>query len=867
MTSNMSIPLGKLDNASIQLSEALHFGDSLKTLYEATRADFIFIATVDKASNVASTLYVLEDGLVADNFQYDLSHSPCADVFSFGACIFPNAVQEIFPNDETLTNFRVEGYLGEPLVTANGETVGLLVALYKQEIDDPQLSGILFSTFASRITAEMLNMLRAVEVEKLNTELLQRNELLKEIGFISKTGGWEYNLSSESIFWTDETFHILGLDPKTALPNKVDLLSTKSTLGHAFNQAIKFVLANKQPYCKESLVVLKNGQQKWVLTTGALKKDDDGNISQIYGAFEDITEYKELIDKEKDKANFLEGVLNSLQDAVVTVNRSGLILSANNAMVKIFGYQVEELVGKNVSMLMTDAVARVHDRYIEQFSKDAETRILGLDRELLAKRKNGEQFYMELSLSNIVQRDDDIMIGIIRDLTERKLAERNLHLLAYYDSVTELPNLKSFESDVRNLMGRASIIQAEILTFIIDINRFSQINLAYGSKVGDDVLRIIACRLKQCVNEQFKLYRGQNDTYIIKYLLPITYADNFSDHEIQDIQQNIKAAISRDMVIRGTTQRLTGSIGVVRVSSDKTNYEKLIMLLEYAVKEIKRRGEDSLLSLDEDSLRNFERKKLIQSSIGAGLRNNEFYINLQPQFDEQNNIVTSELLLRWMHPTLGFVPPDEFITIAEQTDDIIHLSRWVLNQACALIQSNLKNGLETRIAVNISGKHIVRPDFVSSILKTLKDYSVPPNLLVLELTETILVSDINYVRPKIEELSAIGIRFSIDDFGTGYSSLKYLRALPIHELKIDRFFVEEIQNENANTPIVNTIIEMAKALGLHTVAEGVETQSQLSYLKAKGCTIYQGYYLAKPLPVDVWQAKIESQSQQLAEQA
>lgn len=859
--------LSRLESANIQLSDALHFGDSLKTLYEATHADLIFVATVDPTSNTASTIYVLEDGVVSDNFQYSLANSPCSDVFSFGACIFPNAVQQIFPNDNTLVEFNIEGYLGEPLVTSEGETVGLLVALYKQEIDDPQLSGILFSTFASRLTAELLNMLRAFEVEKLNQELVKRNELLKEIGFISKTGGWEYQVSEQKISWTEETFHILELDPKTSEPAQIDLLSNKKSLGHSFSQAVKFVLANKQPYCEESLVKLHNGAEKWVLTTGAFKQDDNGNITQVYGAFEDITEYKHLIDKETDKANFLEGVLNSLQDAVVTVDRTGLILSANNAMVKIFGYEIHELVGNNVSMLMTEAVASIHDKYIKQFNNDAEARIIGLNRELLAKRKNGEQFYMELTLSNVVQRDDDIMIGIIRDLTERKLAERNLHLLAYYDSVTELPNLKSFESDVRNLMGRASIIQAEILTFIVDINRFSQINLAYGSKVGDDVLRIIACRLKQCINEQFKLYRGQNDTYIIKYLLPITYSDNLSDHTIEEIQKSVKSAISRDMVIRGTTQRLTGSIGVVRVSSGKTNYEKLIMLLEYAVKEIKRRGENSSLHLDEDSLRNFERKKLIQSSISSGLRNNEFHINLQPQFDEQNNIVNSELLLRWTHPTLGFVPPDEFITIAEQTDDIIQLSRWVLNQACALIQANLNNGIETRIAVNISGKHIIRPDFVSSILSTLKEYSVPPNLLVLELTETILVSDINYVRPKIEELSAIGIRFSIDDFGTGYSSLKYLRALPIHELKIDRFFVEEIQTENGDTPIVNTIIEMAKALGLHTVAEGVETASQLSYLRAKGCTIYQGYYLAKPLPVDQWQAKIDGQQEDVTQRA
>jgi PAS domain S-box-containing protein/diguanylate cyclase (GGDEF)-like protein len=822
---------------------------------------------VDEAKNIARSRYFLQSGKIVDNRDYPLANTPCANVFSIGACIFPHSVQESFPKDPMLKELEIEGYMGEPLVTAQGETIGLLVALYKQEIMDPQLNGILFSTFASRLAAEMLNMLRAAEVEKLNLELVKRNQLLKEIGAIAKTGGWEFDVENDIMSWTEETFRIHGLDSQVHSDDELGLAHFEKNSNPSITDAIQYVLENQQAYRDESKFIDIKGQLKWIRTTGVFRRNEMGIISHIYGAFEDITDQKILIDKETDKANFLEGVLNSLQDAVVTVDRTGSILTANHAMTQMFGYTFDELKGENVSLLMTDAVAEVHDQYIGRFNREAEQRVLGVNRELVAKRKSGEQFHMELTLSKIVQRQDDVMIGIIRDLTERKIAERNLHLLAFYDSVTELPNLKSFEHDVRNLMGRASIIKGEICTLIVDINRFSQINLAYGSKVGDDVLRIIASRLKQCVGEQFKLYRGQNDTYIIKYTLPVTSKEALPDHILNDLQNDIKGNISREMVIRGSTQKLTGSIGVVRVASEHTNYEKLIMLLEYAFKEIKKQGEDSVLLIGEESLRHFERRKLIQSSIVSSLRNGDFFITLQPQFDVDNKIVTSEVLLRWNHPILGMIPPDEFIAIAEQTDDIILLSRWVIQQACQLIQRALSDGIETKIAINISGKHIVRPDFVNSLLDVMGQYSVPPSLLVLELTETILVSDISLVRPKIEQLSAMGVFFSIDDFGTGYSSLMYLRTLPIHELKIDRFFVEEIISEQGNAPIVNTIIEMARALGLRTVAEGVENEAQLNYLKIKGCNIYQGYFLAKPLPLVQWYEKLKEQYRVIVQRA
>lgn len=235
-----------------------------------------------------------------------------------------------------------------------------------------------------------------------------------------------------------------------------------------------------------------------------------------------------------------------------------------------------------------------------------------------------------------------------------------------------------------------------------------------------------------------------------------------------------------------------------------------------------------------------------------GLANDEFYIVLQPQYSLGIHPVASEALLRWNSKLFGNVRPDEFISLAEENGDILIIGDWVINEVCKLASKLKHQQICTRIAVNISAKQIVQPDFAQQLMQRLTQWDVPPSCLMLEITESTLVQNIELVRKQMLELSQHGLSFSIDDFGTGYSSLRYLKELPLNEIKIDRYFVEEITDENQEVTIVNTIIEMAKAMGVATVAEGIEDEKQLRYLTKRGCNYFQGFFLSRPLAVEKW---------------
>ncbi|GAA5315898.1 MAG: hypothetical protein AseanaTS_11030 [Candidatus Pelagadaptatus aseana] len=692
--------------------------------------------------------------------------------------------------------------------------------------------------------------------QQLLNQLQSQNDLLSEVEELAHVGSWEYQLDNQNVYWSDETYRIYGLKPGTDVSPEEGISyygpEDQEVIRNAFQQALE----QGTSYQHQLRFTDAQGNHKWIRTTGKARRKN-GVITHVFGGFEDISREQQLIEHEKSSTAYIQDILDNLNDAVIAVDSNSRIVTANRTVKNIFGFEAEELIGQNISALMPKPYCHMHDKYMRSYLENGNAKIIGVGRELPAVRKNGEEFPMELSLTETEQNGQRLFIGIIRDISDRKEAEDKLFRLAFFDNLTELPNRTSFERDVMELVSKAELTGADIYASFLDIDRFSQINLTYGKRYGDYALNMISKRIASCLPKEFKLYRNNADSFFLLHKYPVNGNRQALLKHTSELCQKILQQISDELVINNHSHNLTLSIGSTLTPSQGLKGSRLINMLEYAANRAKDKGGNCHITVDKHTHAEIEHKAFISNSLIQGLNDGEFSLVLQPQYDRNMTLVASEALIRWHSQQLGFVSPADFIPIAEDTGKIILIGDWVLNEVCRILHQQAQQGVHTTIAVNISAKQIIQPDFCDKLLVITNRWLVTAEQLILEITETTLVSDIELVKQRMNYLSKLGFRFSIDDFGTGYSSLSYLRQLPLHELKIDRFFVDEIDLQGSEVPIINSIIHMAKALGVSVVAEGVENQAQQNYLIDRGCDTLQGFHLNKPMPVDAWRALFE----------
>jgi len=434
--------------------------------------------------------------------------------------------------------------------------------------------------------------------------------------------------------------------------------------------------------------------------------------------------------------------------------------------------------------------------------------------------------------------------GSITDITERKqLAEQVSHLVLH-DLLTGLPN-RSLLIDRLSLAlnQRNRSLTSFTIVLFFGIDRFKLINDTMGHEVGDRILIMTAERLRKMLNPGDTLCRFSGDVFAM--ILP----ERESRHEAITMSYQILASLAEPFRLDNQQVNLTGSIGIAVSPEDGTDPESLLKSAETAMYEAKRSGKNCFRFYAREM--NFQAIQLLKldNSMPTSLARGDFYLQFQPQLDlRTESVVAVEALLRWRHPELGMIPPDRFIPLAEENGFIIHLGSWVLKTACEQAADWLKQGLPPlRMAVNISSRQFSEPDFVDLVASTLESCALNPDLLELELTESLLISNEQQVLQKLQALKAMGIHLAIDDFGTGYSSLAYLKHFPLDRLKIDKSFVNDILNDPDDAAITEAIIVMAHSLKLKVIAEGVETREQLLFLEDRGCDEMQGYFLSRPL--------------------
>jgi PAS domain S-box-containing protein/diguanylate cyclase (GGDEF)-like protein len=542
----------------------------------------------------------------------------------------------------------------------------------------------------------------------------------------------------------------------------------------------------------------------------------------------------------------------------VTISEQGSILSVNKVVHKIFGYRVEELVGKDISTLMPEPFASKHGQYMAKYLQTGQAGIIGIGRELPAIKKDGSTFPMEFTISEMMNGEEKVFIGIVRDISERKKSEQYIQQLTYYDDITESFNRLSFDKDISECLESSRFIQGENSIFLINIDKFSQINLIYGEIIGDEILKCIVKRIKELLPPWANIYRNSADNFFI--IFKSHEAISFDDDSMvtnNAMADKILHYLSSPFKVDGKsitiTITITVSIGILDLTDIEIDKSDVKPLLELSVHKAKSHGGNQFVYAKRREHAYLKRHSELTMALKDSHFIKEVSLVVQPQYDVSGNIVGSEALVRWNSPSFGFVSPEEFIPLAEQNGKIVDIGSWVIEQVCLLAaQRRLFTTEHNPVSINVSAKQIAQPSFSKHLTGTLTKHKIPPSEVVIELNESTLIADFDLVINVMTNLRAEGFNFSVDDFGTGYSSLSYLQKLPIAELKIDKSFIDDINHASDHVQIVNSIIQMAKELDLKIVAEGVETKEQLEYLEMHGCEIIQGYLFSKPLSVDQW---------------
>ena len=533
---------------------------------------------------------------------------------------------------------------------------------------------------------------------------------------------------------------------------------------------------------------------------------------------------------------------------VLRTTLPGRILECNQAAASMLGYHSP----KEVLALPVGALYQmISDR--EAFLTKIKSEKYLTNHELRLRRKSGELAWAMLNVTLVEGHSGapDIIEGTLVDITERKVAEEKVQSLAYFDALTGLPNRLLLHDRLSKALAAAHRQKHEVALLFLDIDRFKVINDSLGHSVGDLLLKEIADRLNRCARDQDTVARLGGD----EFLIVLTNVEK--KHDVAVAARRFMDAITAGFCIQGHELTLSCSLGISIFPEHGSDSEILIKNADAAMYSAKYSGRNNFRVFEPSMNARAAEELAIENGLRSALAKNELSLVYQPQVDVVTNKISGvEALLRWQHPELGHVSPKDFIPVAENSGLIVPIGEWVLRTACAQARKWHDQGLTAlSIAVNVSAVQFRQTDFPKTIRSVLQETGLDPQYLELELTESVLLSNADGMFSILQQLTAMGLRLAIDDFGTGYSSLSYLKRFPFSKLKIDCSFIRDIAFDHDDAAITAAIISMAKSLNVKVVAEGVETEEQMSFLRLHQCDAVQGYYFSKPLAVDealVW---------------
>lgn len=549
--------------------------------------------------------------------------------------------------------------------------------------------------------------------------------------------------------------------------------------------------------------------------------------------------------KRNEETLRISSVAFETQEAILITDADQNIIRVNKAFTDITGFSAKEAIGQTPRILKSG----IHDDefYQEMWSDIIETG--GWRGEIWNRRKDGEIYPEHQVITAIKNPKGQIShyLSTFSDITSRKINEERIHKLAFYDPLTGLANRRLLEDHIAQAISASSRNLHYCALLFIDLDHFKNLNDTLGHKLGDELLKQVAERLKLCVREGDTVARPGGDEFII-LLQDIGFKQEEAANHAKLVAEKILAHFNEPYQLSESQYVLTASIGINLFIDHYENSEEIMKRSDLAMYQAKAQGRNAIRFFDPSMQEAASKRSEIESDLRRAVENKEFILYYQPKYCFSGELHGYEALIRWQHPTKGLVTPFEFIGVAEETGLIIPIGEWILHQACLTLKTwqESPESQQLKLAINISARQFHQADFVDTVSATLKHHQIDASKLELEITESMLMDDIQDIAAKMHALKALDISFALDDFGSGYSSLNYLKSLPLGSLKVDQSFVRDMLIDENDAAIVKTIITLAKELQLAVVAEGVEKPEQARILHDLGCDLLQGYLYGRP---------------------
>ncbi|MGC4061121.1 MAG: EAL domain-containing protein [Aquabacterium sp.] len=728
-------------------------------------------------------------------------------------------------------------------------------------MQDQQISGFLLWSYmaVTVLTGLMIGAMHA-EREAIEDTLRQSEERLNEAQHVALLGNVEWDVATDRLWWSDQYWRLWGMQPRRDKPPTMDMYR-QAIHPDDLAQAVADVqraLKTRSSFVSEYRVVWPDGSVHDVRSIARVILDEHGKLSRMIGTAQDITEQKRRHAEMQRSETKFRTLYDSISDAVMVSNDTGVI-ECNQATLDLFGCTTKQaFMGSRAGLEMSPPrqedgsdSATLAREYVAKAMREGGFRFEWLHRRL----DNGEVFPCEVWLSPMEMDGQLCVQGIVRDITARRAAEQKIQWLAFYDELTRLPNRRLASDRLGQALAVCRRSRELGAIMMLDLDNFKTLNDTQGHDAGDRLLVEAASRIQACVREDDTVARFGGDEFVV-LIEGLGLDEATAAPHAEMVAEKILASFGKPFNVSagGRGFRSTCSIGVALFKGHELNIDELLKQADVALYQAKGAGRNMVRFFSPEMQAMIESHSAMEAAMHHGLQNSEFQLFYQPQLNGSGKLIGAEALLRWFPQGQPPVSPAQFIPLAEETGLIVPLGLWVIQTACAQLHawSAQPHTRELVLAINVSARQFRQPDFVKTVRDSLWRHGVNPALLKLELTESVVLDNVDEVIDRMMQIKALGVTFSLDDFGTGFSSLSYLKRLPLDQVKIDQSFVRDVTTDPSDAAIVRAILAMSRSLGMQAIAEGVETREQLAFLMAHGCEHYQGYLFGKPMPTDAW---------------
>jgi diguanylate cyclase (GGDEF)-like protein/PAS domain S-box-containing protein len=678
---------------------------------------------------------------------------------------------------------------------------------------------------------------RSNHISKLETHLKMEQKL-------ANVGSWYYDVREDKSYWSPQLYNIYGLNPNQHFtPSLKNVLQFVNRCGQKrLEKAVMEALSTGGSYTIEYTLLRPSGEERTVFEQADALVDEQGNIVQLIGVVHDITESKVITNELKQKEQQFQTIYNNLDAGIWSVDvQSNEMIVCSSGVSNIYGEDAAKFLGNRD---LWESFIHPEDKPAVAKGQHQLQKGKMIRQQYRIYTKTGEMKWVKDRCIPTLDENGKLMRidGIVEDITAEKKYMDHVEYLATHDHVTNLPNRRKFERELKNFIRQMKKERDLLAVFYLGLNRFKHINDTLGHDLGDRLLQRIANRLKKCVTPDVMLARAGEDE------LAICFLSLAHINECQKLAAALLQEIEKEITIDDFSLYVTASIGISIYPHDGEDAKMLLTNANLAMRRAKEVGRSDwqLYSplMDSETYKSYHLEKGLRNA----LLQDEFFIEYQPKVHTNSREIDSiEALIRWNHPEWGRVSPEDFISLAEETHLIIELGDWVIQHVCKQLQQWKNQGLQiVPVSINVSSKHLLKRGFVEHVQQTLAHYNIDPSFIEFEVTESSIIQYEEHVKKVMDELKKIGVTFALDDFGTGFSSLSHLKDFEFNTLKVDKTFIQHATDKGKQQAITKSILYLAHALNMKVIAEGVETKEQLAFLQKHECSFIQGYIVSKP---------------------